>query len=279
MKILKCTLDDLDLIAEFAYTKNKIETERCRPFLANDSIEKIKVAYTRDIIEKERDILLMYDKDKLIGFTAFFWIPEDKYLQLIRGIYALNNYDLVASNFLNYFKENFRDYKMYTNNAKEHLNYNNFFLSKDFEQLEDAQLYKLEDYSNGFFSSKIDYLNQTNEDAIYLYMNKFIDEDTYWTTERLKNNLDKFIILGYFDKTIKGYIEAQIYKDNSIEICGLEAESKKIKSELMSALSKISDEKGFSSIFLYSERKDEIDIAKELNYKYYDSNICFMKQL
>jgi len=279
MKILKCTLDDLDLIAEFAYTKNKIETERCRPFLANDSIEKIKVAYTRDIIEKERDILLMYDKDKLIGFTAFFWIPEDKYLQLIRGIYALNNYDLVASNFLNYFKENFRDYKMYTNNAKEHLNYNNFFLSRDFEQLEDAQLYKLEDYSNGFFSSKIDYLNQTNEDAIYLYMNKFIDEDTYWTTERLKNNLDKFIILGYFDKTIKGYIEAQIYKDNSIEICGLEAESKKIKSELMSALSKISDEKGFSSIFLYSERKDEIDIAKELNYKYYDSNICFMKQL
>jgi len=279
MKILKCTLDDLDLIAEFAYTKNKIETERCRPFLANDSIEKIKVAYTRDIIEKERDILLMYDKDKLIGFTAFFWIPEDKYLQLIRGIYALNNYDLVASNFLNYFKENFRDYKMYTNNAKEHLNYNNFFLSRDFEQLEDAQLYKLEDYSNGFFSSKINYLNQTNEDAIYLYMNKFIDEDTYWTTERLKNNLDKFIILGYFDKTIKGYIEAQIYKDNSIEICGLEAESKKIKSELMSALSKISDEKGFSSIFLYSERKDEIDIAKELNYKYYDSNICFMKQL
>lgn len=279
MKILKCTLDDLDLIAEFAYTKNKIETERCRPFLANDSIEKIKVAYTRDIIEKERDILLMYDKDKLIGFTSFFWIPEDKYLQLIRGIYALNNYDLVASNFLNYFKENFRDYKMYTNNAKEHLNYNNFFLSRDFEQLEDAQLYKLEDYSNGFFSSKIDYLNQTNEDAIYLYMNKFIDEDTYWTTERLKNNLDKFIILGYFDKTIKGYIEAQIYKDNSIEICGLEAESKKIKSELMSALSKISDEKGFSSIFLYSERKDEIDIAKELNYKYYDSNICFMKQL
>jgi len=279
MKILKCTLDDLDLIAEFAYTKNKIETERCRPFLANDSIEKIKVAYTRDIIEKERDILLMYDKDKLIGFTAFFWIPEDKYLQLIRGIYALNNYDLVASNFLNYFKENFRNYKMYTNNAKEHLNYNNFFLSKDFEQLEDAQLYKLEDYSNGFFSSKIDYLNQTNVDAIYLYMNKFIDEDTYWTTERLKNNLDKFIILGYFDKTIKGYIEAQIYKDNSIEICGLEAESKKIKSELMSALSKISNEKGFSSIFLYSERKDEIDIAKELNYKYYDSNICFMKQL
>ena len=113
MKILKCTLDDLDLIAEFAYTKNKIETERCRPFLANDSIEKIKVAYTRDIIEKERDILLMYDKDKLIGFTAFFWIPEDKYLQLIRGIYALNNYDLVASNFLNYFKENFRNYKIY----------------------------------------------------------------------------------------------------------------------------------------------------------------------
>jgi len=279
MSIVRCTMNELEEASKFAYEKNQNIEYRCRPFLLNEPLESIKEAYKRHIETDFFDVLLQYDSDKLVGVTGVYWLVEDSYISITRGLFAEKDYSIVANRFLDYFKANYKGYKFYINTAKEHKKSIAFYSENGFELLEDAVLYNLHDLSNGSISDGIELLNSKNQDEIYSDLARFMTEDTYWNVERLKSCPDKFIIMGYFQDGIKGTILAQIYRDNSIEICGLEALNVNIKKILLNALAKVADEKNVPKIMLYTEEDDDVKLGVELGYQYYDSNVCFLKTL
>ncbi len=279
MNIKECKIEKLNQIVDFVYTKNILKNFRCRPFLIDETSENIKQFYKRYIESESSSILLQYDKDKLIGVCPIYWIKDDKYLSITAGIFAEENYSFISKNFLDYLKQKFNSYTLFVNIAKEHNEAISFYTENNFSKLEDAELYVLEDFSNLTFNKNVHEINIKNSDEIFNYLNKLMDENTYWNTKRLSKNLDKFFILAYFDNGIKGAIYAQIYKNNSVEIFGMLSENRKIQKILMQSLASQCKKINATKLILYSEDKNEILLAKEIGYKYLDSNICYMLKL
>ncbi|MCK8058162.1 GNAT family N-acetyltransferase [Fusibacter sp. A2] len=277
--IKKCTINELDEAVEFAFSKNQWVEERCRPFLVNEPVENIYADFKKYVETEFYDVLLQYDKDKLVGVTAIFWLVEDNYVSINRGIFAAKDYSVVAKRYLDYIQSNFKGYKYYINTAKEHQKSIDFYHAQGFELLEDAVLYKLDDFSGVSLISGMEELNTSNQDEIYTYLEPGITEDTYWNIERLKQQPEMFIIIGFFFDGLKGVIQARKYKNISVEIVGLEAEETQVKKDLMNALAKTCKDRGFKLIQLYTERQEEVQLGKELGYTYFDSNVCFLKKL
>ena len=265
--------------AQFAHKRNIIKEYRCRPFLHNDSLNKIKNDYKKYILQDYHDVLLQYNNDVLVGVTGVFWMEEDNYLSISRGIFAEGNYDEVAKGFLEYLKRNFSGYKLYINTAKEHTKSIDFYNINGFELLEDAVLYNLYDFSASEFDTRIQDINETNCNEIYNYLSAIMTEDTYWNIERLSKNIDKFIVLGYFDEEIKGAIYAQIYSDNTVEIFSIRADDFSLVEIMMNALAKKCQTINAEKLMLYTEDDKEVQVAIKLGYCYFDSNVCFLKKL
>ena len=279
MNIKLCTNEQIIDAAKFAFERNAIEEYRCRPFLLNESYENIEKSY-REYVDKEfQDILLQYENEELVGVTGIYWIKEDNYLSIIRGIFAEGIFSIVARNFIEYLESEYCGYKLYINTAKEHKKSIEFFTKSGFELLEDAQLYNLYDFEDCKYDESVTDLNQSNKSQIFDYLNTIITDDTYWNVERVSDNLDKFIVLGYYKDGIKGALYAQIYKDKSVEIFGMVAEDYKSKKSLIKSLGYRCKEMKAKKLILYSENIEEIEVAIDLGFKYYDSNVCFVKVL
>lgn len=103
MEIEICTMEQLREAAEFAYARNVIEEFRCRPFLVTESLEQIVASYRKYIKKDYHDVLLQYDNDTLVGVTGFYWIDEDNYLSISRGIFAEGDYSKISNRFVEYF--------------------------------------------------------------------------------------------------------------------------------------------------------------------------------
>lgn len=279
MRIIECTLERLREASEFAYARNKFEAYRCRPFSLTETLEQIEESYENCINREYHEVLLQYENDKLVGVTGVYWMVEDKYLSISRGIFAEGDYFNIADGFMDYLKSKFKGYKLYINTAKEHKKSLEFYNMNKFEMLEDAVLYDLYDFSDGRMIGEIEEINNGNRDSIFNYLETVMTEDTYWNIERLSKNLSKFIVLGYFDSGIKGALYAQIYKDNSVEIFAILSETSNVKRSLLNALTYVCDKIKSNRLILYTEDKEEVEMAVEMGYQYYDSNVCFLKEM
>jgi len=278
MRVEIATQNELEIAATFAFERNNKPDLRGRPFVLETSFDKIKRDYESYIVEENKNVLLVYDKDDLVGVSGIFCLPEDLYVSITRGVFFKGDYKNVVDCIITYIEENFRTYNLYINTAKEHVISIDYYTQHDgFEQLEDAVLYLLTDYNQSKVHPAIQYGCSDNKDAIYNLLDTQITEDTYWNIERLKANEDKFVLIGYFDQGIKGALNAQIYKSGFVEVMGTvgDIETRKAMIDALGVQCQAIEAKG---IQLYTEDQDEIEVAKTLGYSYSDSNVCFINR-
>ena len=276
MEVIKAKIGDIDRAVEFAYNLQGKISKRCRPLLIDASREDFNKIFTIYIERKEHDVLLVEDNGNLIGLSPIYWMEEDSYVSFSQGPYG-DDFDLVANALYQYVFDNYKGYKFYVNTASEHKMACNFYESKSFEKLDEASMLKLENYRSNYISEFVYELNSDNEDEFYNWISTKVDDNTYWNAERIRSNLDNFIILGYFDKEIKGHIIGRGSVDNTeiIAFSGCNV----VKEELLKTFVSKAYSNGVSSIDIYADKKTDAIIGIKCGFKVYDNNICYLKNL
>ena len=229
------------------------------------------------IEREEHDLLLVVDdENEIVGVTPYYWIEKDNYVSYYQGPYGID-YEKTSSLFLDYIETNYVGYKFYINTAKEHINSRNFFSNNGFIQIEYASLMDLYKFDDLNFANEIYLLDNSNANKFYDYIDGDVSEDTYWNSKRISENLEKFIILGYFNKDIKGHVIGRKGKEN-IEIIGFTG-THIIKDELFKALISRVSKTNLGSLTLYTEDEYEVKLACKYKFTFTDNNVCFIKYL
>lgn len=164
-------------------------------------------------------MLLLRSGEDINGVVCLFIDKENKYLQTIGGIYYKDDFEYVLNKFIEYLEENFKSYDMiigYTSKDKNILK----VLEQKGEIFEKAEFFKL--YKNNLKIKDIreDIRLLTTDDLEdFSDIHDKINPDMYWTSERLKKNLDNWRIFVYREMgKIKSYIMSQVYTDLTGEI-------------------------------------------------------------
>ena len=167
-------------------------------------------------------MLLLRSGEDINGVVCLFIDKENKYLQTIGGIYYKDDFEYVLNKFIEYLEENFKSYDMiigYTSKDKNILK----VLEQKGEIFEKAEFFKL--YKNNLKIKDIreDIRLLTTDDLEdFSDIHDKINPDMYWTSERLKKNLDNWRIFVYREMgKIKSYIMSQVYTDLTGEIRGI----------------------------------------------------------
>lgn len=276
MKIKKAKINDLDRAIDLAFSMQANIESRCRPLLADATREQISKTFMSYIDRDEHELLLVEKDGQLIGLTPLYWMKEDLYVTFYQGPYGYD-YEAVANCLYDYVAENFKGYKFYVNTATEHTQSIKFYESKGFQKLEKAVMLKLENFSSDYSNDFVQELNDSNCNALYDWIEKHVDEDTYWNAKRISENLERFIILGYFENGIKGHIigRCSVAYTEIIAFSGDEA----IKEELLKSFISKAYKSNVTFIDLYTEDDYEVALGTQFGFKLYDNNNCFIQCL
>ncbi|MCH4890935.1 hypothetical protein EZV73_25365 [Acidaminobacter sp. JC074] len=274
MNVVKATIEDLDKAVDLAYDMQRHVNTRCRPLLADVSRHDLYERFKRYIRSDEHDILLVEKGGKLEGFSPVNVIEEDFYIAYTQGPYGYD-YDAVSECLYNYLKENYPGYKLYVNTAKEHRLSIDFYENKGFRLEEEAQMLKLETCPYSYSDDHIEEINTCNRNLIFDWIEKHVDEDTYWNSNRISDNLERFIILGYFNEGIRGHIIGRGSNDYT-EVIAFSG-NPKVKEELLKVFISKAYEKNVNLIDLYSEDEFEASLGIKYGFDLYDNNLCYIK--
>lgn len=276
MKVVKAKINDINRAVDLAFSmQGKIET-RCRNLSLDASREQIYEMFMSYIERDQHEVLLVEKDGKLEGVTPIYWMEEDLYVSYAQGPYGYD-YEAVANCLYDYVAENFKGYKFYVNTASEHTESINFYENKEFQKIEEALMLKLEDFSSDYSNEFVQELDENNSRDLYDWVEKHIDEDTYWNSKRLSENLNRFIILGYFEKGLKGHIIGR-GSTNYTEIIAFTGDEK-IKEELFKSFISKAYKRNIKFIDLYTEDDYEVSLGTKYGFKLYDNNNCFLKYL
>lgn len=124
---------------------------------------------------------------------------------------------------------------------------------------------KLENFSSDYSNEFVKELNENNSRNLYAWIERHIDEDTYWNSKRISENLDRFIILGYFEKGIKGHIIGR-GSTNYTEIIAFSGDEL-IKEELFKSFISKAYKRNVKLIDLYTE--DDYEESLGTKYGFY----------
>ena len=276
MKVVKAKINDIDRAVDLAFSMQGNIVTRCRSLLLDASREQIYEIFMRYIERDEHEVLLVEKDGKLEGLTPIYWMEEDLYVSYAQGPYGYD-YEAVANCLYDYVAENFKGYKFYVNTASEHTESIKFYENKDFQKIEEAVMLKLENFSSDYSNEFVQELNENNSRNLYDWIERHIDEDTYWNSKRISENLDRFIILGYFEKGIKGHIigRGSVNYSEIIAFSGDEI----IKEELFKSFISKAYKRNVKLIDLYTEDDYEESLGTKYGFKLYDNNNCFLQYL
>ena len=276
MKIIKAKTNDIDRAVDLAFSmQGKLET-RCRYLPLDASREQIYDMFMSYIERDEHEVLLVEKDGKLEGLTPIYWMKEDLYVSYAQGPYGYD-YEAVANYLYDYVAENFKGYKFYVNAASEHTQSIKFYENKDFQKIEEAVMLKLENFSSDYSNEFVQELDENNSRDLYDWIEKHIDEDTYWNSKRLSENLNGFIILGYFEKGVKGHIIGRV-NNNYTEVIAFSGDEI-IKEELFKSFISKAYKRNIKFIDLYTDDDYEVSLGTKYGFKLYDNNNCFLKYL
>lgn len=278
--------ENLQDVVKFAWELSKNKAKNSFPKF--ESYEDMYDVFKKSVNDENDKVLAFYENGNLCGVLNLLIKPEDAYMQGNGGIYAKDNFSNVATQFIDYIKNNYTDYELffgYSSDNDEGINY----MEKIKAELVEAS-YTME-LKNTYFI----YTNQLKDNLVvklipdyyqeFLKFHDLYNPDMYWNSQRLLEKINLFdifviikenkivgsIVISSYE--ILGTKEAEIFAvtvDNKFQHGGLEL------ALLSESLRNIFD-KGVERVLYFIDKsaKDELEAAYQIGFKQIDDYNCY----
>ena len=209
---------ELEQMSEYAYQLNSNPIHKCKAFPAE--YDNILKQFKKILDHSDDELLVLSDDENIYGLLALCVEPEDMYIEAIGGVFAKNNYDVIAKEFFKYLREKYQGYRYdaaYPNENQQAIN---------FMQSIGA---KLLGYDYELRLRRDDYVGLSENDRVirldeayykrFTYLHDRLNPDVYWTGDRLLKALDKFDIFIALDKDeVIGFVVTSKFMKSMEEI-------------------------------------------------------------
>lgn len=209
--LIRATKSDIEKYMDFAYSLATDQTRSGYP-LFSDGIST-KAQFIKHLWsgfeEKDSDILLFVSDEKVDGLIQFFYMEQDRYLQ-IDGFYISGDTEQAIKEFIEYARENFAGYSLYFGFPKKNSCAITALQNNGCELIEESyhDIFILENFVAQSELAGIVKVTESNFSE-FRKIHK-TDEYTYWNSDRIYETLsDWSIYLLYRDETAEGYICAR----------------------------------------------------------------------
>lgn len=198
--LIPATLDDVERYCDFIYEIALDQARSCYP-VYTDGIkakEDFISAARKGVEHPEYELLLFATHGNVEGWLEYFWIPEDRYLQLC-ACNIRRNTEAALGELISRLDGRFPGYTYYFGFPDKNTAAIAFLKEKGFQCIE-------EDWNNTFFFDE--YIPLPGDPCITkIGRENFADfqviykpgPDTYWTGERIFEQLEEWNIFVYYN--------------------------------------------------------------------------------
>ena len=209
--LIRATKSDIEKYMDFAYSLAIDQTLSGYPLFSDGISTKAQFIehIWRGFEGKDSDILLFVSDEKVNGLIQYFYMEQDRYLQ-IDGFYISGDPERAITEFIEYARKNFAGYSLYFGFPKKNARAINALQNSGCELVEEAyhNIFILENFVAQSELAGVVKVTESNFSE-FRKIHK-TDEYTYWTSDRIYETLsDWSIYLLYRDETTEGYICAR----------------------------------------------------------------------
>ena len=209
--LIKAEKSDIEKCIDFAYLLATDQMRSGYPLFSDGiSTKEQFIEHVWKGFEGENsDTLLFVSDEQVDGLLQFFYIEQDRYLQ-ITGFYISGDTKQAIAEFIEYARENFADYSLYFGFPKKNSRAITALQNNGCELVEEAyhDIFTLENFAARSELSGVVKVDESNFSE-FRKIHK-TDEYTYWNSDRILETLkDWSIYLLYRDETAAGYICAR----------------------------------------------------------------------
>lgn len=272
----RITENEFNQYIDFAYNL-AMNKEKCSYPVYYDGIKTKDDFYKEEkesFKSKTSEILLFIHNNNVEGWINYYFIDEDKYIQI--SSFSINNYtSLALDEFITYINNKFIGYELYLGFPEDNVEAINY-LNLKAELIEEAynNVLLIDNFKKDNLNNNIIKIDKNN----YHYFAKLhIDKDLYWTSERIYDDLNNWIIyLKLENNKPLSTIFATNMEDDAYEVFGyyLEDNNKDSLKELINTL--IVDSKAnIKYIVLFEESDENQKILLKIGFNLIGKYKCF----
>lgn len=282
--LTRAKLEDVKTYGDFAYELAMDKTRSCYPAYY-DGI-KTRDDFLASAIEAVNDehseLLLLFSMDgKVEGWIQYYWLEEDRYLQLT-GYNIVRETECALKELLGYLEERFSGYSMYFGFPAENIPAQKFLAEHGFTCLERVWNNTLlfQSYATLPECGNVKLIDRDCF-ADFRSIHQNFEADIYWTCDRIYEALDRWSIFVYYQaKKPKAAIFTWT-DGKSCEIFGLETlgdhYEKASRALITAALNHCNSMKAENMTFLCDD--DVLPAVQKLGFDTIGQYTCWMKKL
>jgi len=274
--------DVVNLSWELSSNRNKCSFPKVK------SYNEMYDGFLKALRDKDDKVLACYENGEAVGALNLFVDKNNNYLQSIAGIFAKEDFNFIATQFIDYLKANYSNYEIdfgYPLENEDAINFLKGIKSKLVESSLTTEL-KKDDFVRSSPCNYVILLERDRYDEYAAFHDKY-NPDIYWTSEKIFDRLDLWKIYISIEKQkIVGSIliktkAKQKFKDKQAEIFGMsidkEYEHQGLELKLLSDSVYDIFTQGKENIlyFVDEDAIDELQAALETGFKQIDSYRCY----
>lgn len=280
--LVKATYKDIETYGEFVYSIALDLSRSAYPTYADGISEKEEFFQNlRKSIERENyELLLYFSENRMEGFISYYWLEEEQYLQLFScNINAGTKQalgELVA-----YLEENFIGYEWYFGFSKNNKEAVEFLQNNGFSCIED-------DYDTNIDFTNYE-LREENSNVLRITKENFEDfrsihsldeENTYWTSERICENLDEWELYAYYEDNAPVGVLFFMGDEEYLEIYGIEYKGRIYREDIFTALmiTALNEGKRRGIKYMTYFCADELEAVQKLGFHYVGAYVCYCRK-
>lgn len=274
-------ISKLEPAAKYAYELNSIPQHRCKAFPTD--YEGILKQFERMIHRPNDELLVSSDGNSILGLLALLVEPEDKYLELVGGVFAEDNYQAVANEFFEYIRKKYKGYHLDAAYPEENVQAIGFMESIGAKLMDFDYEYRInrDDFNSLHKADNIIYIDEKYHDD-FINLHNRMNPNAYWTGEKLIDALDKFdIFLALEDDKVIGSIVTSKFNKKADEIYFLSVEEGKqnldLEEDLLNRAISYAFSTGAHELIFMIEKEDirMRHICEELGFEKTDTCLTY----
>lgn len=196
--LIKATVEDIKKYGEFAYCLALNPAKSCYPTYCDGIKTKTDFldAAERAVSKETSEVFLFSIDGNVEGWISYYWIPEDKYLQL-NGFHINRGTEQALAELIEMVETRFTGYTAYFGYPCDNRDAINFLAQHGFRCIEQDwnHSFFFDGYTPNEFSPCVEKISRQNFDKFRSVYHA--GPETYWNADRIYETIDDWTIFVY----------------------------------------------------------------------------------